>query len=320
MYVEMIKKHDGVVGQPAKIVLSGASGMLGSALRQRLGARGTSVVQLVRSAPRTEDQVAWDPSKTPAIADASLLEGCAAAIHLSGANIAAHRWTAAYRRELAASRVDSTSALATILAGLHKRPQTLVAASAVGIYGDRGEEVLDEDSAPGQGFLADVCRAWEEAAKPAVEAGIRVVHTRFGVVVGRGLGAHEQGALEKMLPVFRLGVGGRLGSGRQWMSWVGLEDTVAAILFALETTSMAGAVNVVSPNPVTNAEFTRALARRVHRPAVLPVPGFALRLALGRMADEALLASSRVVPTKLLAAGFEFAHPTLEEALAAALG
>jgi hypothetical protein len=315
MYVEMIKNPGGVVGQPGKIVLSGASGMLGTALQQRLAALRTPVLQLVRGAPRKEGQLVWDPSAKPAIADTSALEGCVAAVHLSGASVAAHRWTAAYRRELTTSRVDSTHALAAILAGLRKRPRTLVVASAVGIYGDRGEEVLNEDSAPGEGFLAEVCRAWEEAARPAAEAGICVVHTRFGMVLGGGTGA-----LEKMLPVFRAGLGGKLGSGNQWMSWISLEDTVAAILFALETRSLTGAVNVTSPNAVRNAEFTRALARRVHRPALLPAPAFALRLAFGQMADEALLASARVVPAKLLAAGFEFAHPTLDEALAAAIG
>jgi hypothetical protein len=315
MHVQMSKDPDGVVGQTSRIVLSGASGMLGTALRERLGALGVPIVQLMRGAPGKEGQVSWDPLKTPAIADASLLEGCSAAIHLSGANVAAHRWTAAYRQELTASRADSTHALAAILAGLRKPPQTLVVASAVGIYGDRGDAVLDEASAPGAGFLAEVCRQWETAARPALDAGIRVVHARFGVVVGRG-----PGALEMMLPVFRLGLGGRLGSGRQWMSWISLGDAVAAILFALETESLSGPVNVVSPNAVTNAEFTRALAREVHRPAVLPVPAFALRLALGQMADEALLASARVAPVKLLSAGFVFAHPTVDQALTAAIG
>jgi len=314
MHVQMSKDPDGVVGQTSKIVLSGASGMLGTALRQRLGALRAPIVQLVRGASGKVGQVSWNPAATPAIADPSALEGCSAAIHLSGANVAAHRWTVAYRRELTASRVDSTRALATILAGLRRPPQTLVVASAVGIYGDRGEAVLDEASAPGVGFLAGVCRQWEGAAKPALDAGIRVVHARFGVVLGRG-----PGALEKMLPVFRLGLGGRLGSGRQWMSWVSLEDAVAAILFALETESLSGPVNVVSPNPVTNAEFTRALARQLHRPAVLPVPAFALRLALGQMADEALLASARVAPAKLSEAGFRFAQPIVDEALATAI-
>lgn len=315
MYVQMSKDGDGVVEQPSKIVLSGASGMLGTALRRRLEALRVPIVQLVRGAPRGDGQVSWDPAAMPAIADTSALEGSWAAIHLSGASVAAHRWTAAYKRELTASRVESTRAIAMILAGLRKPPQTLVVASAVGIYGDRGDAVLDEASAPGVGFLAEVCQKWEEAANPAADAGIRVIHARFGVVLGRG-----PGALEKMLPVFRLGLGGRLGSGRQWMSWVSLDDAVGAILFALENESLAGAVNVVSPNPVTNAEFTRALARLLHRPAVLPAPTFALRLALGQMADEALLASARVAPAKLMSAGFEFAHMTVDRALAAALG
>ncbi|MGO9937276.1 MAG: TIGR01777 family oxidoreductase [Terracidiphilus sp.] len=320
MYVEMSKDPDGVVGQPGKIALSGASGMLGATLRRRLATREARVMQLVRGKPEGAGQLTWNPSKPTAVADPSALEGYDAAVHLSGASVAAHRWTAEYRRELKASRVESTRALATILAGLHNPPRTLIVASAVGIYGDRGEEVLDEASAPGKGFLADLCQQWEEAATPAAEAGIRVVHTRFGVVLGRGLGAREQGALEKMLPVFRAGLGGRLGSGRQWMSWINLDDAIAAVLFALETRSLAGPVNVVAPNAVTNAEFTRALARQVRRPAVLPAPAFALRLALGPMADEALLASARVVPAKLTAAGFRFTHATLEEALAAALG
>jgi hypothetical protein len=319
IYVEMIKNMYGVVGQPGKILLSGASGMLGTALRRRLAALGTPFVRLVRGAAGAEGEISWSALLTPPIQDPSALEGCSAAVHLSGASVAAHRWTDAYKRELTASRVDSTHALALTLAGLRRPPQTLVVASAVGIYGNRGEAVLDEASAPGAGFLADLCRQWEEAARPALEAGIRLVHVRFGVVLGRGLGAHDKGALEKMLPVFRLGLGGKLGSGRQWMSWVSLDDAVAAILFALETASLAGAMNLVSPNPVRNAEFTRALARRVHRPALLPAPAFALRLALGPMADEALLASARVVPAKLLGAGFRFAHATVDEALAAAL-
>ncbi|MGB7549276.1 MAG: TIGR01777 family oxidoreductase, partial [Terracidiphilus sp.] len=209
---------------------------------------------------------------------------------------------------------DSTRALTTLLAGLRRPPRALLVASAVGIYGDRGNELLDESSAPGTGFLADLCRQWEAAAEPAVEAGIRVVHLRFGVVLGPG-----SGALAQMLPLFRLGLGGALGSGRQWMSWISLADAIAAILFALETPALAGPVNLTAPHPVTNAEFTRALARQLRRPAFLPAPAFALRLALGQMADEALLASTRAVPGRLMEAGFRFAHPTVSEALAAAL-
>jgi uncharacterized protein len=314
MYVEMSKDPQWVVEAPDKIVISGASGMLGGALRRRLLADGRPVLQLVRHPAPGPGQLAWNPETDP-VADLTALEGCSAAVHLSGASIAGRRWTDAYKRELAASRVDSTRALARALAGLARPPKTLVAASAVGIYGDRGHEVLDESSPPGLGFLADVCRRWEDAAQPARDAGIRVVHARFGVVLGEGTGA-----LGKMLPIFRLGLGGRLGSGRQWMSWLSLEDVVGAILFALENASLVGPVNLTSPNPVTNAEFTRALARQLHRPAVLPAPGFALRMALGEMADEALLASARVVPRKLTEAGFRFAHPGIEDAFAGALG
>jgi uncharacterized protein (TIGR01777 family) len=189
----------------------------------------------------------------------------------------------------------------------------MLVASAIGIYGNRGDELLDESSAPGSGFMAELCEQWEAAAQPARDAGIRVVHLRFGVVLGPG------GALTRVTPIFRLGLGGPLGSGRQWMSWISLSDAVAAILFALDTPTLTGPVNLTAPNPVTNAEFTRALARRLHRPAIFPVPAFALRIALGQMADEALLASARVLPARLTQAGFQFQHPTVEDALAAAL-
>jgi hypothetical protein len=212
------------------------------------------------------------------------------------------------------SRVQSTHALATALARLHKPPSVLVVASAIGIYGDRGEALIDESTEPGSGFLSDVCVQWEAAAKPAEEAGIRVVHARFGVV----LDAHN-GALAKMLPLFRLGLGGRLGSGQQWMSWVSLQDVVLSVLFAIDSPGLSGPINVTGPAPVTNAEFTQVLAQILHRPAVFPLPAFVLRLALGQMANEALLASARVFPSKLLEAGFQFAHPVLKNALAAVL-
>jgi uncharacterized protein (TIGR01777 family) len=287
--------------------------MLGSALRRAFGSRGSRVLRLVRR-PAEGDELAWNPAVATPFLNTGPLEGARAAIHLSGASIAGKRWTSAYKRELAASRVDSTRALATALAGLRQRPETLVVASAVGFYGDRGEELLDESSAAGEGFLPDICRLWEEAARPAVEAGIRVVHTRFGVLLNRG-----PGALEEMLPIFRAGLGGKLGNGRQWMSWVSLEDVVEAILFVLETPALIGPVNVTSPNPVRNVEFTKALAQRLHRPAVLPAPRFALRLALGQIANDALLASLRVLPAKLTKAGFPFSHPKIEDALAAVL-
>jgi uncharacterized protein len=297
----------------ATVVLSGGTGMLGSALRQALVARGTPVLQLVRR-PADRGELAWNPAVATAFTNTASLEGARAAVHLSGASIAGKRWTAAYKRELTASRVDSTRALSTALAGLRQKPETLLVASAVGFYGDRGEEVLDESSAPGSGFLPEVCQLWEGAAQPAVQAGIRVVHLRFGVLLNRG-----PGALEKMLPAFRAGLGGPLGNGRQWMSWVGVEDVIRAILFAMETPALAGPVNITSPNTVRNAEFTKALAHQLHRPAFLPAPAFALRAAFGQMAEEALLASARVMPTKLTKAGFRFVHPTVERALAAVL-
>lgn len=304
---------DSPQGNP-RFLVSGASGMLGAALRQALAVRRLATLQLVRGSPASAGQMQWNPGLKPPIPRLGALEGLAAAIHLSGANVAAHRWTAAYKREMTVSRVDSARALAESLAQLRHPPPVLLVASATGFYGDRGEELLDETSAPGTGFLADLCRAWEAAAQAAVEAGIRVVHLRFGVILGPG-----EGALGRMAPIFRLGLGGPLGSGRQWMSWIGLEDAVAALLFAVETPALAGPVNLTAPSPVTNAQFTRALARQLHRPAVLAAPGFALRLALGEMAKETLLASARVFPSRLTTAGFHFAQPALDQVLAAAL-
>lgn len=315
MYVEMIKGPSRVAEASDKIVISGASGMLGTALRRRLTDEGAPVLQLVRHPARSEGELTWSPDANPAIGDAAALEGCSAAIHLSGSNLAARRWTKRYKRELIASRVNSTRALAELLSGLRRPPRVFVVASAVGIYGDRANELLDESSLPGTGFLADLCRQWEAAAQPARDAGIRVVHMRLGVVLGGG-----EGALGKMLPVFRMGLGGKLGSGRQWMSWASLEDAVSAVLFAVANPELSGPVNVCAPNPVRNSEFTQTLARALHRPAMFAVPAFALRIAVGKMAKEALLISEAVHPRKLVSAGFEFAHPTLPEALEAALG
>jgi hypothetical protein len=293
--------------------------LLGTAIRQALVTRQAEIQQLVRRHPADAAEIQWDPTSASPLADTDPLErlqttGLQAAIHLSGANVAAHRWTPAYKRIIISSRVDSTRALATMLASLSRPPQTLLVASATGIFGDRGDEILDERASTGKGFLADVCRQWEAAARPAVDAGIRVVHLRLGVVLAR-----KEGALAKLLPLFRLGLGGRLGSGQQWMSWINLADAVAAIFFALDTPELAGPLNLTAPAPVTNAAFTRAIARAVHRPAVLPAPAFALRLALGEMTDETLLSSARAIPARLTAAGFKFVYPTIDEALAAAL-
>jgi len=296
-------------------LLSGASGMLGAALREALTARNFSVLQLVRSAPVEPNQIQWDPSATPAIPHPEILDGLTAAIHLSGANVAAHRWTPEYKCQIVDSRIGSTYALATALASLRNPPKMLLVASATGIYGNRGDELIDETSPLGTGFLADLCRNWESAAKPAVDAGIRVLHLRFGVV----LSDERRGALGRMLPFFRLGLGGRLGNGRQYVSWISLPDAIAAIFFLLESPPISGAVNITAPNPITNEQFTRTLAAHLHRPAILPVPAFALHLALGEMADEALLAGARAYPAKLAASGFQFSHASLLHALPAVL-
>jgi uncharacterized protein (TIGR01777 family) len=300
------------------ILVSGASGMLGSAIGSALSRRGARLLTLVRREAAGPDEMRWDPA-AGRIDDGDRLEGLDAAVHLSGASVAGRRWTAGYKREMTDSRVATTRFLSQALAKLERPPQVLVTASAVGFYGDRGDQLLDEDMSAGTGYFPELCAAWEAAAKPAQEAGIRVVHLRFGMVLGR-----SGGAMARLAPVFRLGLGGRLGSGRQWMSWVSEADAVAAALFALDNPNLAGPnlsgpVNVVAPEAVTNASFTQELARAVHRPAVLPAPAFALRLVFGEMADEALLASARVMPKRLTQAGFIFAHPTLAEAFAAAL-
>jgi uncharacterized protein (TIGR01777 family) len=256
----------------------------------------------------------WDPYGPTPVSRPERLEGITAAVHLSGANLAGRRWTSAYKDEISASRVTPTHALAKLLASLRSKPEVLVCASAIGIYGNRGDEQLSEASMPGSGFLPYLCVAWEKAAQPALDAGIRVVHLRFGVVL-----SPQGGALKQMLPVFRAGLGGRLGSGRQWISWVALPDVIRVIDFVLQTKSMSGPVNVVAPNPVTNLEFTRSLAGALRRPAALRVPGFALRLAFGEMADATILQSERVVPARLSAAGFNFEYPKLDAALRAIL-
>jgi uncharacterized protein (TIGR01777 family) len=307
------------------ILFSGASGMLGGSIQRAAAGEGLRMVRLVRRQARESGEIQWDPGahivSTQQLANRISENGkIDAAVHLSGANVASQRWTDAYKKEMTESRVTSTRVLSETLAAMKTPPRVLIAASAVGFYGDRGDAVVDEDSLSGEGFFPDLCSAWEAATKPAEDAGIRVVHLRFGVVIGP-----KGGALEKMKPLFRWGLGGNIGNGKQWMSWVSEADAVAAVLFALNADGqhghpeLSGAVNVVSPEPVTNAEFTRELAHAMHRPALLPAPAFALRLAFGQMADEALLASTRAVPSRLLAAGFPFRHPQLGDALRVAL-
>lgn len=291
-----------------RIGVTGASGFLGQRLVPALQAAGHQIVRIGRGA---DADVRWDPSA--GALDAAGCAGIDAFVHLAGANVG-ERWTPAHRREIRDSRVLGTALVARTAAALTPRPRVLVCASAVGIYGDAGDVVLDEASPAGSDFLADVGRAWEAAADPARQAGIRTVHLRFGVVLSR-----RGGALARMLPVFRLGGGGKLASGRQWMSWISMEDAVGAVQFALARETLVGAVNAVAPSPVTNAEFTETLARVVHRPALFPVPAFALNLMFGEMAQGTLLASQRVVPRQLLAAGYAFRHATLEPALRAAV-
>ncbi|HYG82213.1 MAG TPA: TIGR01777 family oxidoreductase [Pyrinomonadaceae bacterium] len=291
-----------------KIVVTGASGLVGSRLVPSLEAKGHEVLRLVRNAPAGPREVRWDPSK--GTVDAAALEGVDAAVHLAGENLAEGRWTEEKKRRIRESRVKGTKLISETLAGLARKPEVLVSASAVGFYGDRGAEVLTEESAPGDDFLADVCREWERATAAAEGAGIRVVHTRFGVIL-----SGEGGALKKMLFPFRMGVGGKLGSGRQYVSWVAIDDAVGAIEYALENKRLRGPVNVVAPQPVTNYEFTKALGGALSRPTIFPVPVFALRLLFGEMADATLLASQRADPSRLKESGYVFKHPDITGAL-----
>ena len=288
-----------------RILMSGASGMLGSAIARALEADGAVISRLVRGGePASTARIPWEPGKP-----LTLTSSFDAVIHLAGETVMG-RWTAAKKARIRDSRVLGTRALAEAVARLETNPQVFLAASAIGYYGDRGDEILREDSPSGNGFLAEVCREWEAASNAAELAGIRVVHLRTGVVLGK-----QGGALGQMLLPFRMGVGGRLGSGRQWMSWIHIDDIVGSVRHILGNAATRGPVNLVAPNPVTNAEFTRTLGRTLSRPAVLPVPAFALRLAFGEMADETLLASQRVEPGKLIANEYEFRFRNLEPAL-----
>ena len=290
---------------PAKILVSGSSGLIGAALVPALQSNGYEVVRLVRGASAS-GRVGWDPAQPLAPESVS---GFEVIIHLAGESIVG-RWTEAKKRRIRESRVQGTRALAAALAKAPQPPRLLISASAIGYYGNRGEETLREDSSSGEGFLPEVCREWEAAAAPASKAGIRAVQMRFGVVLS-ALG----GALQKMLLPFRMGVGGKVGNGRQWMSWIAIDDLVGAIQHVIKTDTLQGPVNGVGPGPVRNAEFTKTLASVLSRPAIFPMPGFAARLAFGQMADELLLASQRVEPAKLMASGYVFQKPDLSTAL-----
>jgi len=295
------------------VAITGSSGFIGSALVASLRADGHRVIALSRRELRPgEDGLRWDPSSGAILpSDPSLAD---VVVHLAGENVFGVRWTAAKKQRIRESRVASTRRLTGTLTRLAKPPAVFVCASGVNAYGSRGDEILTEDSARGSGFLAEICREWEAASAAAIARGIRVVNLRMGVVLGSG-----GGALAKMLTPFRLGLGGVVGTGAQWMSWVALDDVIGAIRHAIATDAVRGPLNVVAPAPVTNAEFTRTLGRVLGRPTLVPMPAFAARLAFGEMADELLLASLRVVPTRLQASGYRFREPTLEGALRSAL-
>ena len=290
------------------IRISGASGMVGTELTQSLQAQGMRVTRFVRSAERAPDEFPWQPGSAP---DSSTWQGVDAFVHLAGDNIADGRWNDAKKKRIRESRVAATRALCESMAQSSLRPKTMVCASAIGIYGSRGAQWLDEDSKPGEGFLADVCREWEAACDPARAAGIRVVHARLGLVLSK-----KGGALTKMLTPFKLGLGGRIGDGEQYWSWVHLKDVVGSFEHALANPNLVGPMNVTAPNPVTNREFTGALGSVLSRPTFLPLPATAARLALGReMANDLLLASGRVRPKALLEDGYPFRFENLKTAL-----
>jgi uncharacterized protein (TIGR01777 family) len=303
----------GAPTSPLTVAVSGSSGLVGQALSAAIADRRWKLKRLVRNSnAQVPDVIGWNP--TGGIADADAFRGVDAVVHLAGENIATGRWNAAKKQRIRDSRVQGTAALCRSLAAQTERPRVLVCASAIGYYGDRGEQPMHECDPPGRGFLPEVCVEWERAAQPAVDAGIRVVWLRIGIVL-----SPAGGALKQMLLPFQLGLGGRVGNGRQYWSWIALPDLVRAALFAVENESLQGAVNAVAPEAVTNAEFTRDLGRVLRRPTLFPMPAFAARLALGEMADELLLSSIRVVPEQLQQAGFVYEHPQLEGALRALL-
>jgi TIGR01777 family protein len=293
---------------PRTIVVTGATGMIGSALVERLRANGHTVRRLVRSsAPQQPDDILWDPAR--GILPTSGIDGAYAVVHLAGAPIA-QRWTAQHKKDIRESRMLSTALVARTIAAATTKPAVLLSGSAIGYYGNRGDEQLDESSQPGSDFLAHVVRDWEAAAAPAAAAGTRAVLLRTGIVL-----SPKGGALERLLVPFRMGVGGPIGGGDQWMSWIALEDHLRAMEFALFDEGLSGAANLVAPNPVTNATFASTLGRVLNRPALIPVPGIALELLYGEMARATLLSGQRVRPAALSSAGFEFRFPTLEQAL-----
>lgn len=309
--LEVTRRDDG--GRSRRIAIAGASGMVGRSLVPFLVTQGHTVIRLVRRPAKKPDELYWNPGSGEL--DAAALEGVDGVINLSGENVAGGRWTAARRDAIIRSRVDSTRTLVDAIQRLKHKPEILVSASAVGFYGNRGDEVLTERSAVGHGFLPEVCVAWEAEAELGRKAGVRTVLARLGVVL-----TPAGGALGKLLPVFRAGLGGRVGNGKQWMSWISIDDVIGVIYHALLHTEVDGALNVVAPAPVSNREFTATLGRVLRRPAVLPVPRGVLHGIFGEMADATLLASQRAAPERLITVGYTFRHPLLEGALRHVLG
>lgn len=291
-----------------KVAITGSTGLVGKKIVARLEGGGHQVVKLVRGTPKSQNEFSWDPMQGKL--DAKAFHGVDAVIHLAGENIASKRWSSEQKAKIKQSRVKGTELIAQTLAGMDSPPRTFISTSAVGYYGSRGSEMLTEESTSGAGFLAAVCRDWEDATKTAEYKGIRVVHARLGVVLSK-----EGGALKLMLPPFLLGGGGPLGNGQQYMSWIDLDDTASTFVYMLTADNVTGAVNIVSPDPVTNAEFTKTLAGVIHRPAFFVVPEFAVKMMFGEMGEECLLGSNRVSANKLVASGFKFAYPELETAL-----
>lgn len=294
-----------------RIVIAGSSGFIGAALVARLRAEGHDVARLVRRTPQAPDELSWSPSDGQL--DPATLTGADIAINLAGAGVGDKRWNEAYKREIRSSRVDSTVTLSRAIAASTDGPRVLLNASAIGYYGDRGDEPLDEHSPPGDGFLPNVCRAWEAGTQAAEDAGVRVCHLRSGLVLASG-----GGLLQRLVTLFKAGVGGKLGNGRQYVSWISLADEIGAIRFLMGRDDLAGPVNLTAPAPVTNAEFTRVLSRILHRPAILPVPKAAVRLALGQFSED-VLASTRAIPVVLTEAGFHHEYADLAAALQWAL-
>jgi uncharacterized protein (TIGR01777 family) len=290
------------------ILITGSTGLIGSELASLLKKNHHRIVRLVRKAPTGSDEVRWDPST--GIPDKASIEGLDAVIHLAGENIAASRWTKEQKKRIEESRIQGTQLLAQSLSHLFDPPKVLISVSAVGYYGDRGDTKLNETSPPGSGFLAGLCREWEAATAPASRRNIRVVHPRLGMVLSAA-----GGSLAKMLPPFRMGIGGRIGSGKQYISWIAIDDLVRIIEYAIQDESFRGPVNAVAPYPVTNSEFSEILGRLLHRPSFMALPAFAARLLWGQLADEVLLASARVSPERLLQSHYKFLYPTLEAAL-----